>query len=164
MKAKLTATGDSKVETVTYSDISKQIGVVMGALSGFLAGIAGISLLVGGVGVMNTMYTSVLERTREIGVLKAVGAKRSHILTIFLIESGLMGLVGGMIGIVLGLGLSGVAALVITRLFNVHLISVVSPAVILGTLFLSFFLGAIAGYFPARRAAKLPPVEALRYE
>lgn len=98
VKNALRDAGDKDVSTVTYSDINRQISTVMGSVSGFLAGIAGISLLVGGVGVMNTMYTAVLERTREIGVMKAIGARRGQILMIFLIESGLMGLVGGSSG------------------------------------------------------------------
>ena len=164
VEATLKDAGNGDVSSITYNDISKQIGTVMGAVSGFLAGIAGISLVVGGVGVMNTMYTSVLERTREIGVMKAVGATNGHVLAIFLIESGLMGLVGGAVGVVLGLVLSGVAGVVIRTAFHVKFVSVVSPALIIGTLLFSFFIGALAGLLPARRAAKLPPVDALRYE
>ena len=164
VEAALKDSGYKDVSSVTYNDISKQIGTVMGAVSGFLAGIAGISLLVGGVGVMNTMYTSVLERTREIGVMKAVGATNGHVLAIFLIESGLMGLVGGAVGVVFGLLLSGVAGVIIRTAFSVNFVSVVSPVLILGTLLFSFLIGAIAGLLPARRAAKLPPVDALRYE
>ncbi len=164
VKQALKAAGDTTVTTVTYSDISRQISTVMGSVSGFLAGIAGISLLVGGVGVMNTMYTAVLERTREIGVMKALGARRGQILSIFLIESGLMGLVGGIVGVLFGLGLSSVAAAVIRGYFNVEIHAVASPILIVSTLAFSFFLGAFAGWMPARRAAKLPVVDALRYE
>jgi len=154
----------SKITTVTYSDISEAIGTMTSTVSAFLAGIAGISLLVGGVGVMNTMFTSVLERTKEIGVMKAVGAKNSHVMSIFLIESGLMGLVGGIVGTVLGLGLSALASSFIGRFFGVDMVMVISPLVILYTLAGSFALGAVAGLWPARRAAKLPVVDALRYE
>jgi len=154
----------SEVSSITYSDISDAIGTMTSTVSAFLAGIAGIALLVGGVGVMNTMFTSVLERTKEIGVMKAVGARNSHILTIFLIESGLMGLVGGMVGTLLGLGLSLVASKFIGRFFGVHMAIVASPALILITLAGSFSLGAFAGLWPAWRASKLPVVDALRYE
>lgn len=164
VKRALKAAGDKDVTTVTYSDINRQIGTVMGSVSGFLAGIAGISLLVGGVGVMNTMYTAVLERTREIGVMKAIGARRGQIMLIFLIESGLMGLVGGTVGVILGLGLSNVATMIIRGHFNVEISAVASPILIIGTLLFSFFLGSFAGWMPARRAAKLPVIEALRYE
>jgi len=154
----------SDVAAITYSDISDMIGTVMSTVSAFLAGIAGISLLVGGVGVMNTMFTSVLERTKEIGVMKAVGAKNGHVWTIFLIESGLMGLVGGIVGTILGLGLSAVASFFIGRFFGVDMAVVASWVLILVTLVGSFALGAFAGLWPARRAAKLPVVDALRYE
>ncbi len=154
----------SEVIAVTYSDITETIGTMTTTISAFLAGIAGISLLVGGVGVMNTMFTSVLERTKEIGVMKAVGAKNSHIMTIFLIESGLMGLVGGIVGTLLGLGLSAVASSFIGRFFGVEMAVVASPSLIAVTLLGSFFLGGFAGLWPAWRAAKLPVVDALRYE
>lgn len=154
----------SDVSAITYTDISETIGAMTATISAFLAGIAGISLLVGGVGVMNTMFTSVLERTKEIGVMKAVGAKNGHIWTIFLIESGLMGLVGGLVGTVLGLGISTVASTFIGRFFDLEMVVVTSPTLILATLFGSFALGAFAGLWPAWRASKLQVVDALRYE
>lgn len=154
----------SDISAVTYTDISDAIGTMTSTISAFLAGIAGISLLVGGVGVMNTMFTSVLERTKEIGVMKAVGAKNSHVWTIFLIESGLMGFVGGVVGTVLGLGLSFLASSLIGRLFSIDMVVVASPILIAATLFGSFALGAFAGLWPAWRASKLPVVDALRYE
>ena len=154
----------SDISAVTYTDISDAIGQMTSIISAFLAGIAGISLLVGGVGVMNTMFTSVLERTKEIGVMKAVGAKNSHVWTIFLIESGLMGLVGGIVGTILGLGLSRLASMFIGRAFNIDIINVVSFGLIFWTLVGSFALGAFAGLWPAWRASRLPVVDALRYE
>lgn len=154
----------SEISAVTYTDISEAIGTMTSTISAFLAGIAGISLLVGGVGVMNTMFTSVLERTKEIGVMKAVGAKNSHVWTIFLIESGLMGLVGGIVGTVLGLGLSALASSFIGRFFEVDMAVVASPPLILITLAGSFALGAFAGLWPAWRASRLLVVDALRYE
>ena len=154
----------SDISAITYTDISDAIGTMTSTISAFLAGIAGISLLVGGVGVMNTMFTSVLERTKEIGVMKAVGAKNSHVWTIFLIESGLMGLVGGIVGTLLGLGLSAVASAFIGRFFDIELIVVASPLLIAVTLLGSFALGAFAGLWPAWRASRLPVVDALRYE
>ena len=154
----------SEVSSITYSDISDAIGTMTTTVSAFLAGIAGIALLVGAVGVMNTMFTSVLERTKEIGVMKAVGARNSHILTIFLIESGLMGFVGGVVGTLAGLGLSALASMFIGRFFGVQMAVVANPALILITLAGSFLLGAFAGLWPAWRASKLPVVDALRYE
>jgi putative ABC transport system permease protein len=155
----------SEISAITYTDISETIGTMTGIISAFLAGIAGISLLVGAVGVMNTMFTSVLERTKEIGVMKAVGAKNSHIWTIFLIESGLMGLVGGIVGSAAGVGLSTFGILLINRLTTgFAVVSVINPLLIIETLVGSFLLGAFAGLWPARRASKLPVVDALRYE
>ncbi|MCL0030000.1 FtsX-like permease family protein, partial [Dehalococcoidia bacterium] len=142
----------------------KGIGDMVGIVQAFVAGLAAIALLVGGVGVMNTMYTSVLERTREIGVMKAVGAQNRHILLIFLIESSLMGLVGGIIGVVLGLLLSAGTSLVVGHFLDFELLLVISAPLILGTLLFSLLAGAIAGMLPARRASKLRPVEAFRYE
>ena len=96
--------------------------------------------------------------------MKAGGAKNGHVLTIFLIESGLMGLVGGIVGTLLGLGLSAAASSIIGRLFGVEMAVVASPTLILTTLVCSFGIGAIAGLWPAWRAAQLPVVDALRYE
>lgn len=158
------------VSTVTAEEISKQISSVLGTMQMTLAAIAAISLLVGGVGVMNTMYTSVLERTREIGIMKAVGAKDRHVLNLFLIESGLMGIIGGIIGILLGIVVSGVASrfmggmLPFGPMEGGSFSATFSPGLIIGALAFSFALGAISGVLPARRAAKLRPVEALRYE
>ena len=96
--------------------------------------------------------------------MKAVGAKNGHVWTIFLIESGLMGLVGGIVGTLLGLGLSALASGLLGRFFNLDLIVVASPMLILVTLLGSFAIGALAGLWPAWRAARLPVVDALRYE
>jgi len=138
---------------------------LVGILQAALGGIAAISLLVGGVGVMNTMYTAVLERTREIGVMKAVGARRRHILMLFLLESGFMGLIGGLLGAFVGLGIAlGIKLLAPIFLPGTALEVGFSPGLLLGVLVFSFVLGALSGFFPAREAAKLPPVEALRYE
>jgi len=154
----------AEVSAVTYTDISDAIGTVTSTVSAFLAGIAGISLLVGGVGVMNTMFTSVLERTRDIGIMKAVGASNGNIMFLFIMESGLIGLVGGIVGTVLGLGLSTLTSVLIGGVFDVNVAVVASPVLIIVTLAFSFALGAFAGLWPARRAARLPVVEALRYE
>lgn len=138
---------------------------LVGILQAALGGIAAISLLVGGVGVMNTMYTAVLERTREIGVMKAVGARRRHILMLFLLESGFMGLVGGLLGALVGLGIAvGIKLLAPIFMPGTTLEVGFSPGLMLGVLGFSFVLGALSGFFPARAAAVLPPVEALRYE
>ncbi len=156
--------------TITAEEVSQQISNVLGTLQFTLAAIAAISLLVGGIGVMNTMYTSVLERTREIGIMKAVGAKSRHVLAIFLIESGLMGILGGLMGVALGAGLSVAAsrllggALAVGPAGGATMAVAISPELILMALAFSFLLGALSGGFPARQAAKLQPVQALQHE
>ncbi|HTY44046.1 MAG TPA: FtsX-like permease family protein, partial [Patescibacteria group bacterium] len=138
---------------------------IFNIVQGVLVGIAAISLLVGGIGIMNTMYTSVLERTKEIGTMKAVGAKNSDILQIFLFESGLLGLVGGAIGIVLGIGLGKGVQYIATIALGTNLLqaSITFPLVF-GALAFSFFIGSLSGVLPALQAAKLKPADALRYE
>ena len=128
-------------------------------------GIALISLLVGGIGIMNTMYTSVLERTREIGVMKAIGAKNSDVLGMFLIESGLLGLVGGAIGVIIGMSISKLVEIGANSAFGPGtIVAVFPPYLIIGALAFSFIVGALSGVLPARRASKLKPVDALRSE
>jgi putative ABC transport system permease protein len=129
-----------------------------------LIGIACISLLVGGIGIMNTMYTSVLERTNEIGIMKAIGAENHDIFIIFLIESGILGVAGGIIGLVLGVLASlGVSAMITSM--GVTLIKAVFPWYLtIGSIIFSFVVGSISGVFPALQASRLQPVEAMRQE
>ncbi len=138
-------------------------GTITGVLTIFLGGIAGISLLVGGIGIMNIMLVSVTERTREIGLRKAIGARKRDIMIQFLTESLLLSMAGGVIGILLGWGLSLVVG-AIARAQNADLNPAVSlDAILLATLF-SAAVGLFFGIYPAKRAADLEPVEALRYE
>lgn len=127
--------------------------------------IALISILVGGINIMNTMYTSVLERTREIGVMKSIGAKNSHIMFLFMIESGLYGLIGGIIGASIGLGIAKLIEFIISRSLSVGFFTAsVNPWIIIGALSFSFIIGMLSGITPARQASKLDPIEAIRYE
>ena len=138
---------------------------IFAVVQGVLVGIAGISLLVGGIGIMNTMYTSVLERTKEIGTMKAIGAKNSHILLLFLIESGLLGLVGGLIGVIIGLGMAKSAEYLATIYIGSPLLQAsMDPIIIFGALAFSFLIGTLSGIFPAMQASRLKPADALRYE
>jgi putative ABC transport system permease protein len=129
----------------------------------FLGGIGAISLLVGGIGIMNIMLVSVTERTREIGLRKALGARKADILLQFLTESVLLSLFGGMIGIALGWGISTAVSQIAIRSGTPLVIAVTLNSVLLATLF-SAVVGVFFGYYPANRAANLAPVEALRYE
>ncbi|MCB9076926.1 MAG: ABC transporter permease [Anaerolineaceae bacterium] len=129
-------------------------------LTAFLGSIAGVSLLVGGIGVMNIMLVSVTERTREIGIRKAVGAKQRDILTQFLVEAMVLSLFGGFMGIALGYGIAQALPLVVTQLSSTV---VTINSILLATSF-SAAIGLFFGVYPATRAARLRPIEALRYE
>jgi putative ABC transport system permease protein len=142
----------------------------LNTISLFLAAIAAISLVVGAVGIANTMFTAVLEKTKEIGIMKAIGAKDIDIMLIFLFNSGLIGLVGGVGGIILGIFGSGFIGYLagsettgggFTRMFGG---AAITSELLLGALFFSIVIGMIAGAIPAYRASKLNPVDALRYE
>ncbi len=149
-------TADFRISS--QADLLEMAVEVTGTMTLFLAAIALISLLVGGIGIMNIMLVSVTERTREIGIRKAVGARRRDIMAQFLAEAMLLGLVGGVLGAILG---AGVAWLL--RYFEV-MHTVVSPASVVLALTFAITVGLVSGAYPARRAANLNPIEALRYE
>jgi len=137
--------------------------IVFNVITVLLVGLASISLLVGAIGIANTMYTAVLERTREIGVMKAIGAKNSDILQIFLIESSLIGLVGGIIGMLLGVLISKGAEIAIGAFLGKGFFMVFLPWWLLaGAAGFALVVGALSGILPAKQAAEMNPVEALR--
>ncbi len=155
--------GKEDFEVQTSEETLDTFKTVLSIVTAVLVGIAAISLLVGGIGIMNTMYTAVLERQREIGIMKAIGARNRDILTLFLVEAGLLGTLGGVIGVALGIGLSKLVELAATIGLGTSLIQANFPwYLILGSLAFSFGVGSIAGTWPARQAASLQPVEALR--
>ena len=157
--------GDVEIFSVqTQEELVSSFGNILAVVSGVVTGIASISLLVGSVNIMNTMYTSVTQRTSEIGLMKAIGASRRQILSLFVLESGFIGVTGGVIGLSIGTGMSLLGAELATRLAEIQITAVPSPLLASGTLLLSFVLGVFSGVLPARKAAKLPPEEALRYE
>jgi putative ABC transport system permease protein len=130
----------------------------------FISIIAFVSIIVGGIGITNTMYTSVLERTKEIGIMKSIGARNRMIFTLFFIESGFLGLVGGLIGIIMGFILSNFFAFIGRQALGSELIqSDIGLGLVLGALFFSVIVGLIAGIIPAIQASKKNPVDALRY-
>lgn len=157
--------GEETFSVQTSEQLLQSFSNIFSIVQGVLVGIAAISLLVGGVGIMNTMYTSVLERTKEIGVMKAIGATNNQILFLFLIESGLLGLVGGLIGIGLGIGLAKAAELIAGAAIGTPLLKAsINPSLIIGALCFSIIIGGLSGIFPAKQASNLKPVDALRYE
>jgi len=136
---------------------------VTNVLKYFLTGIAAISLIVGGVGIMNIMLISVNQRVREVGLRRAVGAKSSHILTQFLIESAFITLVGGIIGILIGIVVALVSSVIINALGYSWEFLISFESIIVATI-VSILIGILFGLFPARKAARISPMEALRYE
>jgi len=145
--------------------LSDLVSGVLTVLRWTLGAIAGISLLVGGIGLTNTMLMAILERTHEIGVLKAIGARREHIIALFLIESSLLGLLGGLVGLLVGGAIAQSVALAAQQFLRTDFFrTAFDGTLIFGSLGFSVLLGAIAGLWPAARAARLDPVEALRYE
>ncbi len=142
----------------SQSDILGAAQQVTGIFTVLLSGIAAISLLVGGIGIMNIMLVTVTERTREIGLRKALGAKKKIIITQFLIESIILTVVGGILGMFLGILIS----LVVSKIINLPFI--ISPLAVFLAIAVSGGIGILFGWYPARKAANLSPIEALRYE
>lgn len=153
---------DFTVETPAATLAS--LNSILGGVNIFVAALAGISIIVGGIGIANTMFTSVLERTGQIGVMKAIGAKNSDIFWLFLIESGLLGMVGGIVGVLIGIGLAVGGAAIASQALGSELFRTnISAMLIISALAGAFLVGAISGLIPAIRASRLTPVNALRY-
>ena len=149
---------------LTPENLLDTIGNVLNIITGFLLGVAAISLVVGSIGITNTMYTSVLERTKEIGVMKAVGARNRDVLSLFAIEAGLIGLMGGVIGVLLGsVFVKGVEFIALQSGLGFFKASM-PFYLIAGCLIFSFAVGALSGTWPAWKASNIKPVDALRYE
>lgn len=148
----------------TQIDLAARLGVITDVLTLFLASIAAISLLVGGIGIMNIMLVSVTERTREIGLRKAVGATRKDILTQFLLEAVILTALGGVVGIILGAVLSFVISLILSQVVALGWEFTFPVLAALMGLGMAAFIGLIFGLYPAYQAARKSPIEALRYE
>lgn len=154
--------GDDYFQIQNFQDVMKSMNQMLGMVTAFISFVAGISLLVGGIGVMNIMLVSVTERTREIGIRKSLGAKTSSIMLQFLAEAAILTVIGGVIGIILGI----IGAYGICSVISASMQMVISPGISLSTImFATLFscaVGVFFGIYPARKAAKLSPIEALR--
>ena len=150
--------GDDGFDIRDQSEINEMLTRITGTLTMLLSAIAGVSLLVGGIGIMNIMLVSVTERTREIGIRMAIGARPGDILLQFLIEAMILSLIGGIIGILAGVG----GAELLGKVMGT--VVVVSPLVICGSVAFTAAVGIFFGFYPARKAARLNPIDALRYE
>jgi putative ABC transport system permease protein len=152
--------GEEDFSVATQRDLQSTVGQVTSALTIFLAAVAGISLFVGGIGIMNIMLVSVTERTREIGLRKAIGARRPIILVQFLAEAIILALFGGMIGIAFGWGMATLVTIISKGAFT----ALITPSSIALAVGFSICVGVVFGVYPAYRASKLSPIAALRYE
>jgi putative ABC transport system permease protein len=137
---------------------------MMSSINSFLVAIAAVSLIVGAVGIANTMFTSVLEKTKEIGIMKAIGARNKDIMMIFLLNAALIGLVGGLLGVIFGAILSGLLSTLMGQTAMLRAGTLVAMDSVLLALSVSVGIGIISGIIPAYQASKLKPVDALRYE
>ncbi|MDR0824850.1 MAG: ABC transporter permease [Prevotella sp.] len=155
---KIKSDGDPDFEVNSLTQMLNIMGTIMAILSAFLVAIAAISLIVGGIGIMNIMYVTVTERTREIGLRRSLGAKNKDILRQFLLESAMLSLAGGIIGIIVGLLLSALVLFAFEMGFMVSITAVVVSFIVCAT------IGIFFGWYPAKKAAALDPITALRYE
>jgi putative ABC transport system permease protein len=148
----------------TFEDALETFGTIINVINGILILIAFISLIVASVNIMNTMYTAVLERTKEIGIMKAVGARNSDIMFIFIFESGVLGFIGGVIGVFFGWLIAKAGGVAAAAGGFSSLQPIFPWYLVVGCVLFALFIGAISGITPALRASKLNPVDALRYE
>ncbi|MBO5565315.1 MAG: ABC transporter permease [Lachnospiraceae bacterium] len=158
LENRLDIRGQQAISVQNFADLADQFSSILGYITAFVALVAAISLLVGGIGVMNIMLVSVTERTREIGIRKSLGARTGSILLQFLAEAGIITFLGGVIGIVVGM----LGAFLICN--HLNFTPSISPGLILMTTLFSSAVGIFFGIYPARKAARLSPIEALRHD
>ena len=154
--------GEEDFSVQTPTQTIETVNTILNVINIIISGIAAISLLVGGIGIANTMFTSVVERTREIGIMKAIGARNSDILKMFIIESAILGIIGGIIGVIIGLSLAFLVSNIASTALAISFQIEISLPLILLAISFSLIIGIISGIIPAIQASKLKPVEALR--
>ena len=154
---------DDFAMAMTMGSMLEQIGDIFNIIRGVLAGIAAIALVVASIGIMNTMLMSVMERTHEIGVMKAIGAKSRDVLALFLLESSIVSLVGGVTGCVVGVIVAKVLSFLGSAASGLEIAAIVKPEVLLGGIAVAVIVGVLSGFYPARKASRMSPVEAVRY-
>ncbi|HVY01354.1 MAG TPA: ABC transporter permease [Candidatus Nanoarchaeia archaeon] len=155
--------GEEDFTVQTPQQSLQAINTILAVINAVVVGIAAISLFVGGIGITNTMYTSVVERTKEIGIMKSIGARNRDILWIFLMESSLLGLVGGIVGAIIGLAMAYLIAFGVTTAFpGINFAITLSWSLIFGAITFALLVGTVSGLVPALQASRMKPVEALR--
>ncbi len=154
---------DDFAMAMTMGSMIELMGDIFNIIRGVLVGIAAIALVVASIGIMNTMLMSVMERTHEIGVMKAIGAKSWDVLSLFLLESSMVSLVGGVVGCLLGWSVAKVFSFIASMWLEMEIAAIVKPEVILGGIAVALIVGVLSGFYPARKASKMSPVEAVRY-
>lgn len=156
--------GGKDFDIMTPEDMAESVFTILNIITFVLAGIASISLFIGGIIIMNTMLMSVMERTNEIGVMKATGASNNTVLGLFVVESGLVGFLGGVIGIIFGALVAKVVEIIGKGVMGSMFHTVISKELIIAVLLFSLIVGTVSGVYPAYKAAQMDPIEALRYE
>ncbi|NQE04939.1 hypothetical protein C5S32_03615 [ANME-1 cluster archaeon GoMg1] len=155
---------DDFTSAMTMGSVIDQLKTIFTLLQAVLIAIASISLIVASIGIMNTMLMSVMERTHEVGIMKAIGAKNRNVLSLFLLESGMLSVVGGVLGCVLGVTGANVISIGIGAALGEGIPAIVRPEVLLGGILVAVLVGVLSGLYPARKASRMSPVEAVRYE